>query len=276
MHTLKTSRPRFWIYLFGPYVLGVSALFVSSGLSEHLVPLLLFATYFLFPANLLVYGVNDIFDYETDLLNVKKRGYETLVPPDHRKRLWIQIALTNIPFLILAPFILPLPSLLGLLGFLFFGFFYSAPPIRAKSKPFLDSIFNVLYVFPALVSFGFIGLPPLSLFLAGTLWSMAMHAYSAVPDIHADTEANLSTIATQLGRKNTFLLCLGLYVLSASLTLPFIGWLGVLLGTFYSAMILLSIRTTTETELRIIYTYFPYLNTFSGFILTLFILSRSL
>jgi 4-hydroxybenzoate polyprenyltransferase len=28
--------------------------------------------YFTYPANLLVYGVNDIFDYETDKLNAKK------------------------------------------------------------------------------------------------------------------------------------------------------------------------------------------------------------
>jgi hypothetical protein len=42
---------------------------------------------------------------------------------------------------------------LSLLGFLFFGIFYSAPPIRAKEIPFLDSFFNILYVFPGIAAY---------------------------------------------------------------------------------------------------------------------------
>lgn len=38
----------------------------------------LYLLYFLFPANLLVYGVNDIADEDTDILNAKKQGYELL------------------------------------------------------------------------------------------------------------------------------------------------------------------------------------------------------
>ena len=68
---LKTSRPRFWIYLIGPILIA----FAASGLqfSPLLILLGLYAT---LPANLLIYGVNDIFDRDTDALNAKKSGYE--------------------------------------------------------------------------------------------------------------------------------------------------------------------------------------------------------
>jgi 4-hydroxybenzoate polyprenyltransferase len=58
----------------------------------------MFLFYFLIPANILIYGVNDMFDYETDKLNPKKGTYEALVTPEKNKMLWIWIAVTNIPF----------------------------------------------------------------------------------------------------------------------------------------------------------------------------------
>jgi 4-hydroxybenzoate polyprenyltransferase len=44
-----------------------------------------------------------------------------------------------------------LPLFVLVLGlFLFFAIGYSLPPLRAKARPFVDSIFNVLYQFSAL------------------------------------------------------------------------------------------------------------------------------
>jgi 4-hydroxybenzoate polyprenyltransferase len=150
----RLSRPRFWMYVFGPFVVG--ALVGAENPRVYLSSTtLLWAAFFLFPANLLIYGVNDVFDYETDRLNAKKRGYEDLVPPDERR----QIALATLgfcaPWLFLLPF-LPRNCLWALGGFLFFSIFYSAPPIRAKSKPFVDAAFNVLYIFPRRVRLLFV------------------------------------------------------------------------------------------------------------------------
>jgi 4-hydroxybenzoate polyprenyltransferase len=81
---------------------------------------------------------------------------------------------------------------LGFVGLLFFGHQYSATPIRAKARPFWDSAFNVLYVFPVLIGWGLSDTHasfPWLLFVAGTCWCMAMHAFSAVPDIEADQKA---------------------------------------------------------------------------------------
>ena len=77
---LRISRPRFWIYLLGPYLIGSILAFEPMQIIWQWQFWLGFV-YFTLPANLLIYGVNDIFDYETDKLNPKKQNYEALVTP---------------------------------------------------------------------------------------------------------------------------------------------------------------------------------------------------
>lgn len=268
---LKVSRPRFWLYLFGPYIVGLAA---GASLRTDLVTLsaIVFGIYFLFPANLLIYGVNDIFDFATDKLNPKKQDYEALVRPERHRPLLIAILVLNLPFIIAAAF-LDLTSFLLMLGFLFFSVFYSSPPIRAKAKPLLDSMFNVLYIFPGLFGYALIsgGIPPISIIAAAGLWTMAMHAYSAVPDIEADRDAGVRTIAVSFGARLTLFICLLLYIASAVLTYPFLGIVSILLGCIYSAMILISLIYSDRTGIFGIYKYFPLLNAASGFILFWFV-----
>jgi 4-hydroxybenzoate polyprenyltransferase len=311
---ISVSRPRFWIYLFGPFLLGFAGAIHTTGifgttfamrleglssfavnilhainfafiianptdaLKLALILVLIFG-YFLFPANLLIYGTNDIFDRETDLLNPKKNGYESLLPPAKYRRLLVWIIVSQLPWIWACTVLSLLATgsevaiFIPLAIFLFLGIFYSAPPIRAKTKPFLDSLFNILYVMPALVSYTFaLALMtngtsiPWAAFLAGSCWCMAMHAYSAVPDIKADLGANLQTIATKLGARKTLFACLGLYV-SATI----LGCLAVdtqafrlllaSLGLVYVAMMCLSLM---EEDITPIYKRFPLVNTLAG------------
>jgi 4-hydroxybenzoate polyprenyltransferase len=258
---LKVSRYRFWFYTFGPYIIGVAT--AASTVKAFADPsTFLYGLYFLFPANLLIYGINDIFDYETDVLNSKKQGYEPLVSKDKHRSLWLAIALTNVPFILLSLFLGM--AAIPLFGFLLFSIFYSAYPIRAKAVPFLDSAFNILYVFPGI--FGYMlhsgKMPPAILIAASACWTAAMHAYSAVPDIKADTNAGLDTIATFLGRKFTLLLCAFLYALSAALAFKWLGYLAVLLGVVYVALMLFSLLASHR--LFQIYKLFPIVNIAAG------------
>lgn len=227
-------------------------------------PILLFALYFTLPANLLVYGVNDIFDYETDCANAKKTGYESLVPPDERAALWRAIALYNLPFVPLLFWVSPAASL-GFFCFLLFGITYSAPP-RFKTKPLLDAASNVLYIFPGVFAFFLIGdnnFQPL-LFGAAWCWAMAMHAYSAVPDISADKSNGLNTIATWLGFRGTIVFCLCLYLAAAMLSFPALQSLSLLLGVVYGCLMLFSLTRRDEAELLHVYRWFPLVNTLCG------------
>ena len=64
-YLVALSRPRFWFYLAGPVVVGVAVAATSVDELFGSTAVALFA-YFLLPANVLLYGVNDIFDAEVD------------------------------------------------------------------------------------------------------------------------------------------------------------------------------------------------------------------
>ncbi|MBA2379561.1 MAG: prenyltransferase [Blastocatellia bacterium] len=264
---IAISRPRFWIYLFGPFLVGAAA--AASAVTEfYSIEFVLFAICFSFPANLLVYGINDIFDYETDRLNPKKAGYELLVTPDRRKVLFAAIALVNVPFLIAAFYFSALAGAV-MLSFWFLSIFYSAPPIRAKAIPILDSTFNFLYIMPGVFAFVLFSnsLPALDLIIAAGLWTMAMHAFSAVPDIEPDRSAGVATIATLLGRNKTIVFCLSLYIAAAALAFPYLGPVALTLGIAYAAMMFFALFRRSSSSLFNIYRAFPLVNAAAGFVL---------
>lgn len=262
---LKVSRPRFWVYLLGPYLVGLIAGVATRDelLNWHYA---IFALYFTLPANLFVYGINDLCDYETDKLNPKKSIYEALVTPERRTSVLLAILIINLPF-VAGMIVVPLVAINVLIAFLVLSIFYSAKPIRAKAVPFLDSAFNVLYVMPGIFAFAFVkgDLPPWQAVVAGILWTAAMHAFSAIPDIDADRKANLATIATVLGSTGTHVFCLIAYLTSTVLAFQFLGWFGIVCGTIYATMMVVSSLTSNRDGVFNIYRYFPIVNALIGF-----------
>jgi len=211
---LQVSRPRFWMYFIGPYLIGIGASQAFNdafALNSSIAWWLLF---FSLPANLFVYGINDIADTDTDTFNAKKGTYEAKVGTSEKK------FITFASILILVPFI-PLfvsssfAEQICLIIFIVFGFVYSLPPLRLKIRPFVDSLSNgVLYTMAGLMGYFAAGGSEISWvpYLAGALWAATMHAYSAIPDIEADKRANIRTIATVLGEKSTLILCGSAYI----------------------------------------------------------------
>lgn len=264
---LKVSRPRFWFYVFGPYIVGLVA-GIATAEDIYNLKYLLFGIYFLFPANLLIYGINDIFDYETDKLNDKKANYETLVTPENRWPLSLTIFLANFAFIDIF-FLGSLPAIVFGTAFLFLSIFYSAPPIRAKTKPFLDSAFNVLYIMPGLFAYSLVSgeFPPLKVAIAAGCWTAGMHAYSAIPDIDADKQAGLSTIATACGAYATLAICAVLYAAAAILAAEYLGFVSVTLGFAYVFLMLASVRSHKTGRLFKLYRAFPLINVAAGFVI---------
>jgi 4-hydroxybenzoate polyprenyltransferase len=263
-HIFQMSRPRFWLYLLGPYMLGVlAAIERPEALSDPLI--LAFAFFFTFPANVLVYGVNDMFDTDTDTINEKKQGYESALKRDQRSRTGRAILLINLPFVLASLFVGNAASW-ALVGFYAFSVFYSAPPIRAKAVPFLDSAFNVLYVFPALFGYFLAGGTVLSpmILIGAWCWVMAMHAYSAIPDIEADKRAGITTIAVYLGKHKTLLFCTFMFATAALLSLPTLGWPAIPLGIIYLVMMFASHKADAMMPL---YKLFPLINGAVGMVM---------
>lgn len=227
--------------------------------------LFLFLLFFALPANLLLYGINDVFDYETDKLNPKKQGYEELVEPALRKPLISIILCLCLPFLLTVGS-LSLRALTALCLFVLLSVFYSAPPIRAKARPFFDSVFNSLYLLPGIVGYTLLSDAPLrwSIVLAAACWCAAMHAYSAIPDIKVDRAAHTPTIATVLGAKKTLVFCGTLYLLSALFSVSVLGALSFVGGAIYLGLMCWSAQKTTVQEQLSLYRLFPWINTLVG------------
>jgi 4-hydroxybenzoate polyprenyltransferase len=264
---LRTSRPRFWIYLLGPFAVGTAAA-LPLGTAASVPLLALFAAFFAFPANLLLYGVNDLFDYDTDRHNPKKADYESLLLPADRAPFVRRLALVLASFVPLAV-LLPRSALAWLGAFVALSCAYSVPPVRAKARPVLDALTNVLYVCPALVGYFATGgtSPDWRAVLAACLWAMAMHAYSAVPDIDADRAAGLRTVATWLGLRGTLLACAALYGAAAALAMPALGAWAPVLGLPYVALVALSLTKKTPAGVFGVYAWFPWLNAAVGAVL---------
>ena len=129
----KISRPRFYSYLFGPFVVGAAA--AIQDLQELNTPIFyLLLLYFLFPANLFLYGINDIFDRDTDQLNQKKGSKEHLLQQKELSLLRVLVISIFVGTLILT-YVLPITPAILLLLFLLLSTFYSAKPIRFKARP---------------------------------------------------------------------------------------------------------------------------------------------
>lgn len=224
MSALRTlvvsSRPLSWVNTAFPFGLTYY-LFVGEFDALFVVGSL----FFLIPYNVLMYGINDVFDYESDLRNPRKGGVEgALLPPElHRPMLLVS---TLLPL----PFLVPLVAWgsvasTGVLALaLFFVVAYSAKNIRFKEVPFVDSVTSSLhFVMPAIFAMTLVGedLTPLALTLLGSFffWGMASHAFGAVQDVAADREAGVGSIATVIGAKGTVRFAIGLYVLAGLLLL---------------------------------------------------------
>lgn len=224
MNALKSlfvsSRPLSWVNTAFPFA---AAYFMTT---RHIDAVFIVGTlFFLIPYNLAMYGINDVFDYESDLRNPRKGGVEgaLLDPTVHRLTLWAAVIL-NVPFLIFFIVVGNPLSLMVLAISIFAVLAYSAPRLRFKERPFIDSITSAThFVSPAvfgLVIAGAFFTPALWFLLAAFfLWGIASHAFGAVQDITADREAGIGSVATVIGGRLTVRLSFVAYLLAAVLLL---------------------------------------------------------
>lgn len=262
------SRPRFWIYVLGTFMVGVIAAGDPRILDlETLIILGVLSWFFSYPANLMIYGVNDIYDYETDKHNPKKIEYEELVEPKDQRALWWNIALWVIPFFSVL-YWLNWQASIAFLIFNFTSVYYSATPIRAKANPPLDIIFSsIIYISPAVVGFFATGNTNISWLgvVGGLLWAMAMQTYSAVPDIESDTKGGVRTLATVLGQNGALWFCLIAYLSAAVIGYIHLGIIPAILGLVYLGMVIVAMIKPEKTFWM--YKKFPLVNTVFGMIL---------
>lgn len=268
----RASRPFSWINTALPFL--AMAWSVRRGLSPSIV---LGAIYFLAPYNLLLYGVNDLYDYESDRLNPRKGGAIEggLVSPSRGHHLWPAVAVTNLPFLLALGWLSGMAAVCALEVTALVALAYSMPPLRTKVVPFLDSATSSLhFVLPAvcggIVAGASVVELPWRLLLAFFLWGMASHAMGAIQDVRCDREAGIGSVAVALGHRTTALFSLCGYG-AAVLLLLFQGGAALIPAAALLPYVLLAASCLSgdpERQARRAWRGFLGLNLLTGFIIT--------
>jgi 4-hydroxybenzoate polyprenyltransferase len=281
---LAASRPFSWINTAYPFAAGY--LLATGGRID--LALVVGTLYFLGPYNLLLYGVNDVFDYASDLANPRKGGIEgALADPAtatavHRRILWA-CAATNLPFLVWLVSLgggaagAVLAVVVGLV------IAYSAPWLRFKERPVLDSATSAMhFVGPLLYALVLAGAnlstrttwPVLAAF---GLWGMASHAFGAVQDVQADRAGGIASVATVLGAHPTVVAATTAYLAAAAalLATPWPGSLAALLPLPYALNVasFWSVRDADCARAHHGWRRFLGLNLITGFLVTMLLIA---
>ncbi|WP_205791552.1 prenyltransferase [Microbacterium sulfonylureivorans] len=271
------SRPVSWINTAYPF--AAAYLLTTRGIDPTLVIGTLF---FLIPYNLAMYGINDVFDYESDLRNPRKGGAHGAVLDRrlHPITLWAA-GLSCLPFVVYLAVVGSPASWVVLAASLFFVVFYSAPPLRLKEVPFADSLTSSIHFFsPAvygLVLAGAVWTWQLAaVIVAFALWGVASHAFGAVQDVAADREAGISSIATARGARWTVWFALVCYAASGLVMLAttWPGPLAALVALPYLVTVwpFRGVTDDTASDATRGWRRFLWLNQFAGFVVTLLLI----
>lgn len=275
------SRPLSWVNTAYPFT---AAVLLTGGLPWWLV--VLGTVFFLVPYNLAMYGINDVFDYESDLRNPRKGGVEGAVV-DRSARRSVLLASCLVP----APFVLVLVgwavmtgnllSIAVLAVSLFAVVAYSWAGLRFKEKPFLDAVTSSThFVSPAVYGLVLAGADftlGLWALLAGFfLWGMASQMFGAVQDVVPDRDGGLASVATVLGARPTVWVSAALYA-GAGLLMLLTDWPGQLAALLAVPYLLnvLRFRTVTDTDsgrANAGWKTFLWLNYLTGFFVTMLLI----
>ena len=238
---LIASRPLSWVNTAYPFALA----YLLLARPVHVAVLVVGILYFLVPYNLAMYGVNDVFDYESDLRNPRKGGVEgAVLDPRFHRPILIAVVVSNVPFLVaLVAFGGP-ASWIVLAVSVFAVVAYSVAGLRFKERPVLDSITSSThFVSPAVYAVALAGSAPdartVLLLIAFFCWGMASHAFGAVQDVQADRAGGIASIATVFGARPTVWFAGALYLLAGVLAL-LSGWptaLAAVVALPYLAMV---------------------------------------
>jgi len=157
---------------------------------------------------LVVFGVNDVYDYESDRRNPRKIANSLeggVLDPAHHSDV-LNAAYFSTIFIISSALVNHRrDNTLAAVLLVLLGWQYSSPPLRLKEVPVLDSLSNGGIVFLAwFCGFSFSGLSISEVPSSGIMLSLCtvgIHALGAVVDSEVDFAAGQTTIATALGKR---------------------------------------------------------------------------
>lgn len=249
----KVSRPISWVNTAYPF----AATYLLLGGSPTDALFIIGTLFFLIPYNLFMYGINDVFDYESDIRNPRKNSIEgaaeakSFHPTIMRWSLWL-----TLPVMLVLMLLGSWQADAVLLAVMFFVLAYSYKGLRFKEIPFLDSVTSsihfvgpMIYAMAVLPASAAVAIPfAIALFL----WGLASHAFGAVQDVIPDRKGGLKSIATVIGARPTVWFAAGLYLAASLLVLAQGGlsWIIALAGLLYIANVAPYLWITDKTSAK--------------------------
>lgn len=207
---LKVSRPGLWFATLWLYLLPTSQM-TAIGSS---IPFWIGLFYVTFPLNFLVYGWNDMVDFDTDQVNPRKDSF------------WFgakgtQTQLANLWKPVLVVQLICLPVLFYLIGWKFgvlmaiftvINAMYNLPENGLRSHPPLELLCQIGYLLIVPFSILLNDIPniPYPTYFYLLLFAWQSHLIGEVMDIEPDRKAGRRTTATIIGTKKTKLLIIGI------------------------------------------------------------------
>ncbi|MCK4670142.1 MAG: UbiA family prenyltransferase [Nanoarchaeota archaeon] len=201
LRLIKISRPFFYI---APIIVFLIGLKLAGDII--LTPLIILELiFFTFPYCLFLFGINDVFDYESDKLNPRKGSFlgGARLKKKELKTVYVLSFFAALPLLITSFFSMNFVHIFLCFLVLILSYFYSASPIRFKELPIIDSLSNAVIIFfvlaMAFVLNKSILLIPFKIYVF-LLFILGLHAMGAVADRKYDKIVKHRTIATKFGQ----------------------------------------------------------------------------
>lgn len=226
-NTLLVARPGLWATQFWFYLLPLGGQRVLDEWTFWLG-----AVYVTFPLAYLLYGWNDLADYQTDQLNPRKGNllFGARLPLEDLRKLPLRIALIQAPFFALFCYAIGPKFLLWVAACLAVNVAYNA--LGFKGLPVLDVLNQAGYLLVFVLSSWVNNLPQLTwpALLFGALFAMHSHLLNEITDLEPDRQAGRRTTAVVIGIRWTKLLVAALLASEAAIMATWFG--STLVATF--------------------------------------------
>jgi 4-hydroxybenzoate polyprenyltransferase len=203
-----------WPVLPLVYALGLQAGHVS--LNAVAIAQMVLLT---FPMNLIGCGLNDLYDVDSDRRSSRRRAiWGAVIRPNDRQFLF-EACVAMMPVVVFGGCISRnWDNFVTTVSLVLVAWLYSAPPVRLKERPPLDSLANGIGYFLMPFSMGFsLGadirtIPARYYFL--TLCVCGVHALASAVDVEADRAAGHRTIAVVVGKRGVAALAFAAFLVT--------------------------------------------------------------
>lgn len=232
---LKVSRPGLWFATLWLYLMPTSGQDILGSMNFWIG-----FFYCTFPLNFMIYGWNDIADYEIDRLNPRKdsfwfgaRGTKAQLA-----RLWKPIFVVQALCVPVLVWIVGWKMLILYIGLLFVNYIYNHPRYGLSNRPPFEIVCQIGYllVVPFSVWLNNIDPLPWATYAYLLLFAFQSHLIGEVMDIQPDMQAGRRTTATVIGMRNTKLLIILIVMTEAYLLFFVFG--EIIFGVFLALALL--------------------------------------